>query len=192
MLIGFLGIPSSGKTTLAATTFVELKRMGICAEFVVEIARGYIAKKRRETKQDVVLTDEDQSRIMLQQAEAEDLMNDKQVIVISDSSPLNSLLYLTESLYEKVIGETNDIVNLVRDYDMLVVCHESDAPIAKDLNRLHGEESRRGLTARLEKLVAFIRHHAPDLLMVERQYHEDMSNAIAFKAVDAFYAVKAS
>lgn len=189
MLIGFLGIPSSGKTTLAATTFVELKRMGICAEFVVEIARGYIAKRRRETNRDVVLTDEDQSEIMSQQAEAEDLMNDKQVIVISDSSPLNSLLYLTDAVFDGVMEET-DIVALAKEYDMLVVCRESDAPIAKDLNRLHGEESRRGLTARLEKLVAFIHQNAPDLLLIERQYHEDLSKTIAFKAVDVFYAVK--
>lgn len=190
MLIGFLGIPSSGKTTLAAMTFVELKRMGICAEFVVEIARGYIAKKRRQTGKAVVLTDQDQSEILAQQAEAEDLMNDKQVIVISDSSPLNSLLYLTDEPFEKLLADKEGVVDLVRDYDMLVVCHESDAPIAKDLNRLHGEESRRALTARLERILAFIRQHAPDLLLLERRFHEDLASVIAFKAVDAFYAAK--
>ncbi len=189
MLIGFLGIPSSGKTTLAAMTFVELKKMGVCAEFVVEIARGYIALKRRQSPKDVVLTDEDQAQIMLHQAEAENLMNDQRVIVVSDSSPLNSLLYLTDSTFAEVL-DTPMTMKLIQGYDMLVVCHEPDGPIVKDLNRLHGEESRRALTARLKEMVDFIQKKTPTLPLVERQFHEDLATLIAFKAVDTFYAAK--
>jgi nicotinamide riboside kinase len=187
MLIGFLGIPSSGKTTLAAMTFVELKRMGVSAEFVVEIARSYIALKRQQGQDNVVLLDEDQAQIMRQQAAAERLMNDKRVIVVSDSSPLNSLLYLTDGAFEASIN-SQEVAGLCLGYDMVVVCREPNGPIVKDLNRVHGEESRRSLTERLETVVGFLRLKAPGLTLIDRQFHEDLSSSIAFQAVDAFYA----
>lgn len=191
MLIGFLGIPSSGKTTLAAMAFVELKRMGISAEFVVEIARSYIAAKRRDGQQNVLLFDEDQAQIMEQQAAAERLMNDKRVIVISDSSPLNSLLYMSDASFD-AHRASNKIADLCQEYDMLVICREPEGPIVKDLNRVHGEESRRALTARLEMVVDDIRSKFPSLALIDRQFHEDLSNTIAFQAVDAFYAAAKS
>jgi len=101
MLINFIGAPCSGKTTTAAMLFSSLKETGISCELSSEQARLYIARKKVQLKlspkQFPTLTDKDQVKIMVQQLEVDEALVTScgcDVLVISDSSPINSLLYM--------------------------------------------------------------------------------------------------
>lgn len=98
----FIGCPGSGKTTTAFAAFAALKEMGIPCEFVPEYARLHIAAKRAGTGGP--LTDEDQVSILLTQAKWEsDVWKSvgDSVVSISDTSPWNSLLYLSDPVTER-------------------------------------------------------------------------------------------
>jgi hypothetical protein len=102
MLISIVGGPSSGKTTAAAGAFFSLKKNGINAQFLTEQARIYIAAKKWElnlsSKDRFELSDEDQVKIMTLQVEHEEqcAFQVDQDIIVADSSPFNSLLYMSE------------------------------------------------------------------------------------------------
>jgi len=98
MLIGLLGSPASGKTTLAAALFSELKNQGHAVEFFPEYAREYIMKKRYRNKTSE-LTQVDQSVIYDEQRTIEEnykLMSPNST-TITDGSTLNSYFYGLES-----------------------------------------------------------------------------------------------
>jgi len=112
MLINFVGAPGSGKTTVAAKVFANLKDNGHVAEFVPEEARYHIARLRKIGRLtwnenhpkfipfngDLLLTD--QQEIAVNQSAREDvfaydaLKIINKTFVISDSSPLNAMLYV--------------------------------------------------------------------------------------------------
>lgn len=99
MFVGFLGAPNSGKTTIAAQVFAELKKNGQPnVEFIAEEARRYIAEKKHEDGT-IELTDRDQQTIFERQADAEIIMHaaaGNGGIIVSDSCALNSLWYMTD------------------------------------------------------------------------------------------------
>ena len=187
MLVGFIGIPSSGKTTAAAQTFVELKKMGVSAEFVVEIARQHIAKKRQKTGvEQVVLDDKDQVEIMHEQLNAERLMNSPKTIVVSDSSPLNSLMYMGE--YVKGGKFVKGYAQMaLESYDLLVLCPEQRYAVDGDVNRLHGESDRARLTAARDELMLMVTKLRPDLAIFTMYDQGDGPLTLAYSLVDLFY-----
>lgn len=98
VLVRFIGCPRSGKTTVAAGLFASLKESGIPAEFLPEQARVYIARMRAAGK--VEMGDHQATEIMRQQFEMEKVMLDgmgEHGVLVTDSSPHNSLLYMTEA-----------------------------------------------------------------------------------------------
>ncbi len=108
MLLRFIGAPCSGKTTTAAMVFSALKNDGAVVEFIPEQARFYIARRRLELKlqpaEQLVLTPEDQEAIFRQQFINEHMLlqvGGPSVVVVTDSSPFNSLLYMAEDHREK-------------------------------------------------------------------------------------------
>lgn len=194
MLIGFIGTPSSGKTTLAAETFVHLKRMGVVSEFVVEIARQHIAQKRLEGKQtlqgNVVLTDDDQQQIMEKQLLAEELMNTPDTICVSDSSPLNAIMYMSDAV-RLSDAVKKMFIQAIFNYDLLILAEDIQESYAPDPNRLHGLEHRAGLQAQRHQLVQAIMDFRPDLQLISARLDEpEVSRLISYAAVDKFHLKK--
>lgn len=144
MLVGYMGAPCSGKTTLAVNSFTEFKKVSTNCELIVEQARLYIAAKRFESNllptDPVELTDTDQMQIFLKQSKAEEVMKyscGPDTIIISDSSPLNSILYMSDELSNN--PNVQEILKKVlKTYDLLFFCHPLDIKrLPIDPNRVH-------------------------------------------------------
>jgi hypothetical protein len=158
MLVGFIGAPCSGKTTTAAKLFAALKDMGLPSEYIAEKARSYIAAKKFALRADnrehlFSLGDEDQIAIAHTQYRAELTMNTKDVVVVTDSAVLNSLLYMTPSAQnsESVLALMREAVS---KYDILFVCAPVPRPAGEDPNRVHDEAASFALHAQIERLLA--------------------------------------
>ena len=117
MLVSFIGSPCSGKTTTAAMLFAALKEQGNPCEFITEQARSYIAELRFSRKiappGEVKLNDDDQIAIMLRQLHLDTATRYSvgDGLVITDSSPLLSLLYMTQHCRERMRGHTMEAIN---------------------------------------------------------------------------------
>lgn len=165
MKISFIGCPSSGKTTTAAMTFSSLKEMGIPCEFIPEQARWYIAKLRYHKKLNpedpLVLTDEDQISIMSTQILHDHIVTSvvgPQGIVISDSSPLNSTLYMKqEQRYSAVV---KDLVAQVSDDGLIFYAKPVPRSSSIDPNRIHDEETSLAIDDSIPHIMECL---APDL-----------------------------
>lgn len=157
MLVGFIGSPCSGKTTTAAKLFAELKDMGLPAEYVAEKARSHIAKKRfllRKNNQEHLfyLDDDDQVTIANSQHTAELIMNEENVIVITDSCVLNSLLYMTPSMQERE-DLRKFMEEAISKYDIVFICGPVSRPKGEDPNRVHSEAASIHIHNQIEALL---------------------------------------
>ncbi len=130
-----IGAPCSGKTTTTALVFAALKNMGKNVEFIPELARVYICKKRESEGSSFTLDDWDQAEIANQQGIYENLfVNSGTDIVLTDSSVLNTLLYMTPEFREK----SKNYIFRKPIYDYLFHCPPViPNSIIKDPNRLH-------------------------------------------------------
>lgn len=163
MLIGFIGLPNSGKTTIASKVFGTLKENASNAELIVEQARFYIAKKRLDNKlslkEPLALTDDDQLKIVKKQSNLENIMvqgTNINTYIISDSSVLNSMLYLSDEMFNNE-DLKNEIVN-VGNYDLLIYCHPFNTEsFPDDPNRVHSKEQVEALEKRSKDLLSFIK-----------------------------------
>lgn len=156
MLVGFLGAPCSGKTTTAARLFAELKDLGIPAEFITEYARTYIANRRygMASSHSLVLQNEDQMSIAEGQFRAESVMKEvcPDQVIITDSSVLNSLLYMTPEF--TTLPDVFELVTYaINQYDLLFLCGVVPRPAVIDGNRLHSEEESFTLQGQLEVIL---------------------------------------
>lgn len=146
MIIEFLGCPRSGKTTTAARVFANLKEAGFNCEYIPEQARFYIAQKRvnagLKPEESLTLDDEDQKNILQKQVIAIHLMLascGKDAIIVTDSSPYNSLLYMTPE------GRSKEIVkNIIKSIKDLPTIKFYSLPVewlgGLDPNRIHNQE----------------------------------------------------
>ncbi len=144
MLIGFIGAPASGKTTIATKMFATLKEQGNNSELIVEEARHYIARKRFKdykagNNDPFTLTDEDQLRIAFKQKEIEEVMKfscGKDSIVVSDSSVFNAALYMSNGFLDQ---PNRPFFQELKDhYDMVFFCHPINLKVLpEDPNRVH-------------------------------------------------------
>lgn len=105
MLINFVGSPCSGKTSIASRVFEKLKSTDAPTDWICEQARLYIVQKRYQEKipysKQPVLTSEDQIKILQKQVGLEGMFvstTGPGVVLVSDGSPLNTLLYLPEEI----------------------------------------------------------------------------------------------
>lgn len=166
MLIGFIGLPNSGKTTIAAKVFSSLKETASNAELIVEQARFYIAKKRKEKnislKDKVPLDDDDQLKIAKSQNKIENLMVegcDKVTYIISDSSILNTMLYVSDDLFNNQ-GFKEALLKEGNKYDLLIYCHPFDTEeFPSDPNRSHSKDDVSKLYSRSKQLLSLIKQN---------------------------------
>lgn len=134
------------------------------AEFNPEQARYYIAKMRVNKglrPDEVVLTDEDQFQIMKAQVVADEIFvkacGDR-VFIVSDSSPLNSMLYMTpefrkEPKVQALLKRALDLKSVT--FHMYPIYR----PYLEDPNRIHGEQQSREIDSRIPGLLQVV----PDL-----------------------------
>jgi nicotinamide riboside kinase len=159
MLIGFIGTPCSGKTTIAAKLFASLKEIGMKTEIVAEQARQYIAEVRytnhMKYNDPVSLTNDDQLNIYKAQMHAESIMMNStapETIIISDSSCLNAGLYL-DSTFD-LNPDRGFFTKADNHYDILFFCHNLNLRfLPEDSNRIHSLDDINGLQDRALKLL---------------------------------------
>ena len=146
MILSLLGSPRSGKTTVAARVFSNLKEASFGCEFIPEQARLYIAEKRvnnnLKPSDSLTLSDQDQVNIMAKQFLYQQLMLKAcgdGAIIVTDSSPLNALLYMSEDS-----KNTNTVKELVAQTLQLETLYFYCAPVewlgGLDPNRIHSRE----------------------------------------------------
>ena len=164
MLISFIGSPCSGKTTTAAMLFSKLKEGGLPVEFLGEYARLYIAERRlslrAEGVQKLTLTDQDQMNILVTQAKQEILMNQSLEgipggVVVSDTSCLNSLLYMSPE--QRQSPKVREWIRIVMKSNYLTFyCKPVDIPSyqkALDPNRVHSQEESQAIDQDLPEIL---------------------------------------
>jgi len=140
--------------------FASMKETGMVCEFSPEQARFYIAGLRVKLglrpEDPLTLSDEDQLSIMTSQVEASEILHKacgERVFIISDSSPINSMLYMSPEF-----RDSSKVQDLVRRSLVLPTKSFYSKPIfspyLEDPNRIHSlEQSRvidRGIPTLLE------------------------------------------
>jgi hypothetical protein len=169
MLFNFIGCPQSGKTTTAAMVFASMKEVSRVAEFCPEQARFYIARRRVRAglrpQDHLALDDADQFEIMKAQLEADEVLVKAcgpEVIIVSDSSPLNSMLYM--SPWYRKTKEVQDMA--LRSLEITKTSFYAQPiyrPYQQDPNRIHDEEQSRAI----DKLIPELLQEYPGLNVAE-------------------------
>lgn len=144
MKVAFIGSPCSGKTTTAAMVFASLKEIGIGCEFIAEEARRYITNKRFNSPQEPFkLDDEDQLKIMNSQIHIEHMYKtvcDQSTIIVCDSSPFNSLFYMSPDGRENAI--TQKLVEKATfNSDLVFYAPPVEVTDVIDTNRVHDRQA---------------------------------------------------
>lgn len=160
MRIGFIGCPSSWKTTTATSIFVALKEMAVPCEYVPEYARLYIAEVQARCGR-VKLFDEDQQKIIRVQAKWESVVwrstseQRSGVVCVSDSSPWNSLLYLSDPEVAERESGVLAAREAVLPYDLAFWAQPPEAgKSVLDPNRIHDDAESRVIHERVAGVVA--------------------------------------
>ena len=150
MLIAFVGSPCSGKTTVAAALFSELKNSGKSVEFFPEYAREYIMRKRFMGG-GTDLTKNDQLQIYNEQKDTEEMYKtmSPNSVAITDGSTLNSYFY---GLKDDLKFEQE-----LQRYDVVFFCRGLGVDVI-DENRVHDLEFSRKLdTEMADKLHGYLK-----------------------------------
>lgn len=143
MLIGFIGCPKSGKTSVAIRVFDSLKTSGDSCELLTEEARKYFVEKKYDNPSDPSITDNDQIQIFKRQLSTEikylKTLN-KTTTIISDSSPLNTLWYLTPKARKENFEFLRESLKDYLTYKPLIFkCEQTPGRFSKDEGRIHDE-----------------------------------------------------
>jgi hypothetical protein len=159
MLIGFIGTPCSGKTTIAAKLFASMKEIGMKTELIVEQARTYIANKRFQEgisyKEKVILTNEDQLSIYKLQSALEFKMKNScspDTVIITDTCAFNAGIYTDETF--ELNHDRKFFTNAVGHYDLIFYCHPINLRfLPEDSNRIHSLEEIQKLDKRTLEVI---------------------------------------
>jgi hypothetical protein len=161
VLINFIGSPCSGKTTTAASLFAKLKEDSHLAEFIPEQARHYIATLRFNEQlapsEPIQLDDSDQYKIMEKQSTLERIItiaSGSDVVVVSDSSVLNALLYMTDENKQSFLTQAL-VFQAMQRVDLFFYCPPVESLlIHNDPNRVHSAEESLAIDKKIPDLMA--------------------------------------
>lgn len=146
MKIAFLGTHGTGKTTLAHDVVVNLKKLGIDADFMNEIARNCPFPLNENT------TKKSQVWIILNQIVAEMESEDKCGVLICDRSVLDGYCY-----YVNKFGRSPVLENLVKEhlktYDKLIRVPIRKGFLVKDKIRSTDEKFQKDIDKQFDKLI---------------------------------------
>ena len=95
-VINLFGGPGTGKSTLAASLFAEMKRKGYSVELVTEYPKQMVFEERMN-----VLT-QDQLYVFAKQHRKILVLKDTVDYVITDSPFIQGLLYLNKGIYDRI------------------------------------------------------------------------------------------
>jgi nicotinamide riboside kinase len=167
LLISFLGLPNSGKTTLALKLAASIKLNNLInCEIITEYARTFITQFKASNNlphdSSISFTDIEQLQISNKQKELERAFkkaSSPYTLLISDSSALNTLNYLSTSTYSSALPQFLSLVN--SHYDVLVFCHLNSKPSKiLDSNRIHSESQIKALEPRSLDILDKIKNKA--------------------------------
>src|SRR6266404_1308769 len=154
MLIGFIGAPASGTTTVAAMLFGRIKSKDRVAELITETARRYIIEKRWRGEFGSKLTDADQDEIFSRQAEAEALYTHvlpKSDIIITDGCILNNYLCRDQPPDHR----EDDFRAVLSQYDLIFYCPRSPSQyVESDMGRIHDRHEADAIDHRIPDIMA--------------------------------------
>jgi len=163
MYVRFIGAPISGKTTVAAQVFAQLKLSGQPnVEFVAEQARLFIAERKYQKLDGCMvpsLSDADQMKILLRQMKVEEVMESsvgRDGILITDSSVFNSFWYMSESFMLHAFNDerVQSHLETYKDpHNLLFLCSPIPVMVEPDRNRLHTPKDSRLLHDKIMSLV---------------------------------------
>lgn len=185
-IVNFIGAPCSGKSTTSALIYYKLKQSNYPCEFVPEFARKYIATSRRK-----VLNDADQANIMLGQVYEEGVYEGcHDTITVSDSSPLNSLLYFDD--IRKAMGDRlQQSLESIDDRDVLYF-YLKPLDLARynlgnqrpDVNRLHSYEQSLDIDkTAIDKIKAWV----PNFAYIRLDMNLSERAEFAFKVIVNYF-----
>lgn len=146
MLVEFIGCPASGKTTTASKLFESLKNYDVSCEFIPEEARRFIVYKRKELKlsynSPIKLSDEDQLKILKKQLDIEltyKTFCNPSTVIVADSSPLNTLLYMSDSMIQT--QEVQSLISVWKTVLNPVIFRSMPVSLTNvlDSNRIHNQ-----------------------------------------------------
>lgn len=177
MLIGMAGPPISGKTTLAAKLFAELKEIGFASEFISEYARFHIAEKRMFSEKPR-LTDEDQQIILTKQSFNERIMCGDfktKTAIITDGPSFLSLLYMSDD-YRNMTEVIETAKESALRYDLVFRC-----PSIKyegfDANRVHSIEESTEIDKKVDNLLVSLDIPESKIIMLNGSIKDRLSQA---------------
>jgi nicotinamide riboside kinase len=162
MLVRFIGAPISGKTTVAAQVFAQLKLSGQPnVEFVVEQARTFIAERKYGLldAQTPTLNDNDQLQILRRQMQAEEVMEHsvgRDGVVITDSSIFNSFWYMSDAFLVQTLNDPqihHHLETYKDPHNLLFLCAPIPVMVQADRNRLHNSKESRAIHDKIMYMV---------------------------------------
>lgn len=108
MVINLFGGPGVGKSTIAASVFVELKKQGINCELITEFAKDKVWEESLKTLEDQIYVFGKQFHKMWR-------VKDKVDVIICDSPLVNSIIYDGENdntFHKLIMEQFNKFANL--------------------------------------------------------------------------------
>lgn len=177
-LIGILGPPASGKSTLATEVHTRLKKMGLNSAFVSEEATNYIAEYG------VPSSPNDQMVIFYKQLNKEKMFIGTKDYIICDSSSILNYFYFRSlfpyQLSNKDIASINhiqkELLKSINQWDNVFYLPQMDVE-TKDGTRFHQKDD-------ITKLDRWIKSY----LEIENIHHDDLSRVGMSDRVD--YIIK--
>lgn len=166
-LIGFLGSPASGKSTLASAVHTELKTNGVNSVFVSEVATNYIAEYGIPNRPI------DQMTIFYKQLEKERMFVGNKDYIICDSSSILNYFYFRNifgsELSKQDVASINhiqkEILKSLNDWDKIYYLPPFNLDDSSDGIRYHNR-------IEIEKIDRWIKNY----LDMENIPYIDLSN----------------